>query len=89
MNLRTAPADGWRLSLAAALIRDVYREESLAYGTTQEDLIAATNLEVVKNGFVLFGFSPSFGLGYNEVRSTIDLYDKRSVTVQLGIALPY
>lgn len=89
MNLRTAPADGWRLSLAAALIRDVYREESLAYGTTQEDLITAANLKVVKNGFVFLGFSPSFGLGYNEVRSTIDLYDKRSFTLQLGVALPY
>lgn len=89
INLRTSPADGWRLSLAGALIRDVYREESLAFGARQEDLVTAANLQVVRNGFVLFGFSPSFGIGYNEVRSTIDIYDKRSFSVQLGIALPY
>lgn len=88
-NLVTSPADGWRLSLAGALTRDVYREENLAFGTTQEDLIAAANMQVVKTGFVLFGLSPSFGLGYSEVRSTIDLFDKRSYTVQLGVALPY
>ncbi len=88
-NLKTVPANGWRLSLAAALIKDVYREESLVYGVTQEDLIAAANLQLVRSGFVVFGFSPSFGLGYSEVRSTIDLFDKRSFTIQLGIALPY
>lgn len=88
-DLRTVPANGWRLSLAGALIRDVYDEESLAYGTTQEDLTTIARLEVVKTGFVLFGFSPSLGLAYSEVRSTIDLYDRHSFAVQLGIALPY
>lgn len=88
-NLVTSPADGWRLTVAGALTRDVYGEESLAYGTTQEDLITAANLEVVKTGWVILGVSPSFGIGYSEVRSTIDLFDKRSLTFSLGFALPY
>ena len=88
-NLVMVPFEGWRLTAAGALTRDVYREESVAFGTTQEDLIAAANLSVVKIDWVLWGLSPSFGLGYSEVRSTIDLYDKRSYTINLGVALPY
>ena len=88
-SLVTTPADGWRLYAAGGLTRDVYGEESLAFGTTQEDLITIAFLEVVKTGWVFWGFSPSVGLGYSEVRSTIDLYDKRSFTFNLGFALPY
>lgn len=88
-NLVMAPADGWRLSLSGALIRDVYREEDIFWGATQEDILSVANIQLVRTGFVVWGFSPSFGLGYNEVRSSIDIYDKRSYSLQLGLARPF
>lgn len=88
-NLVTAPANGWRLSLSGALTRDVYREESVFWGKRQEDILTAASFQVVRSGIVVWGFSPSFGLGYSEVRSSIDLYDKRSYSFQLGFARPF
>jgi len=88
-NLVTVPSAGWRLTFGGALIRDVYREESLAFGTTQEDLTTAAYLEVVKTSWVFWGVSPSVGFGYSRVRSTIDINDTRSFSLNLGFALPY
>lgn len=89
INLMTRPTPAWRVSAAVALTRDVYDDYSIPFGATQEDLVSAANLEVVKNDWVFFGLSPSLSLGYSEVRSSIDLYDKRSVTFNLGFSLPY
>lgn len=89
ISLASSPANGWRMSVNGSLTRDVYKDYAVFFGARQEDLTAATNLQVVKTGWVLFGVSPSFNLGYSETRSSIDLYDKRSVTFGLGLALPY
>ncbi|MDH5556353.1 MAG: tetratricopeptide repeat protein [Alphaproteobacteria bacterium] len=89
MNLSTRPANGWRATLGGSLTRDVYRDYSVFFGARQEDLTASANMEVVWAGLVFMGLSPSFNLGYSETRSTINLYDRRSVNFGLGFALPY
>jgi len=89
VNLVVAPGNGYRVTLAGALVRDRYKEIPIGFGVLQEDLIAAANLRLVKGDTVVWGFSPVFGLGYKDVRSSIDLYDRRSYSLQFGFARPY
>lgn len=89
LNLSSRPANGWRATLGGSLTRDVYRDYSVFFAARQEDLTASANVEVVWAGLVFLGLSPSFSVGYSETRSTINLYDRRSVNFGLGFALPY
>jgi hypothetical protein len=38
---------------------------------------------------VFLGVSPRLGLRWRRTRSTIDLYDRDSIAVTAGLALPY
>lgn len=89
VGMVASPINGWRVSFDGSLTRDVYGDYSVFFGARQEDLTAAASLQTVWTGVVVLGVSPSLNLGYSETRSTIDLYDRRSVSFGLGLALPY
>lgn len=88
-RLVSAPMNGWRLSLAGAVTRDVFEEFNVPFGRRQEDIITAASVDLVRTGWVFFGVSPRVGLSYSRVRSNIDLYDRDSIALTLGFALPY
>ncbi len=84
-----APWNGWRMRVSGEITRDVYEDFNLAYGVQQEDLVRSARIEFTKTGTVLWGFSPKFGIGHSRVESTIDLYDRDSTSLILGVGLPY
>jgi tetratricopeptide (TPR) repeat protein len=88
-GLIVAPGNGYRFMLSGAVIRDRYREIPFGFDRLQEDLVTVARARLVKGDLVIGGFSPSFGVGYNETRSNIDIYDKRGYSIELGLARPY
>lgn len=88
-GLVVAPGNGYRFMLSGAMIRDRYKEIPFGFNNLQEDLITVARARLVKGDLVIGGFSPSIGVGYNETRSSIDIYDKRGYSIELGLARPY
>lgn len=88
-GLVVAPGNGYRFMLSGAMIRDRHKEIPFGFDRLQEDLITVAKARLVKGDLVIGGFSPSFGVGYNETRSSIDIYDKRGYSIELGFARPY
>jgi len=88
-GLVVAPGNGYRFMLSGAMIRDRYKEIMFGFDRLQEDLITVARARLVKGDLVIGGFSPSIGIGYNETRSSIDIYDKRGYSIELGLARPY
>lgn len=89
VKLAAVPGNGYRFMIAGAMVRDRHQEIPFGFDRLQEDLITVANAKLVKGNWVIGGFSPSIGVGYSEVRSSIDIYDKRSYSVELGLARPY
>ncbi len=89
VNIGAAPWNGWRLGLNGAITRDVYEDFNIPFGRRQEDLTTEAEFSVTRTGWVFFGVSPQLGVRWRETRSTIDLYDRDSVSVTVGLALPY
>ena len=84
-----APWNGWRVKLSGEITRDVYEDFSFVYGTRQEDLTRSARIEFTHTGMVLWGLSPTFGIGHSRTESSIDLYDRDSTSLILGVGLPY
>lgn len=84
-----SPWNGWRMRISGEVTRDVYEDFSFVYGTTQEDLVRSARITFTKTGTVWWGFSPTFGIGHSRVESTIDLFDRDSTSLILGVGLPY
>lgn len=89
VTIVAAPWSGWRMRLAGEVTRDVYDDFNFVFGARQEDLVHSARIVFTKTGTVWWGFSPTFGIGYSRVESTIDLFDRDSTSVILGIGLPY
>jgi hypothetical protein len=88
-GLVVVPGNGYRFLLSGAKIRDRYKEIPFGFDRLQEDLITIVTARLVKGDLVIGGFSPSIGVAYNETRSSIDIYDKRGFSFELGLARPY
>lgn len=81
--------NGYRFSVSGAVIRDRYQRIPFGFDRVQKDVTTVAQARLVKGDLVIAGFSPSIGVGYNETRSTIDIYDKRGYSIELGLARPY
>jgi len=88
-GLVIAPGNGYRFMFTGAMVRDRYDEISFGFDRLQDDLITIARAGLVKGDLVIGGFSPSIGFGYSETRSSIDIYDKRAYSIELGLARPY
>lgn len=88
-GLAVEPGNGYRFMLAGAMIRDHYDEIPFGFNRLREDLITVAKVTLIKGDLVIGGFSPSIGFGYNETHSSIDIYDKRGYSIELGLARPY
>lgn len=88
-RLVVVPGNGYRFMLAGAVVRDRYEEIAFGFDRLRKDLITVATARLVKGNTVIGGFSPSVGVGYSEVRSSIDIHDKRGYSIELGLARPY
>lgn len=84
-----APWNGWRLNLKGAITHDAYEDFNVPFGRRQEDLTNTAGIGVTRTAWVFFGMSPQLGLRWSETRSSIDLYDRDSIALTFGLALPY
>jgi tetratricopeptide (TPR) repeat protein len=88
-RLVVVPGNGYRIMMGGAVIRDRYQEIAFGFDRLQKDLITVATARLVNGNTVIGGFSPSIGVGYSEVRSSIDIHDKRGYSIELGLARPY
>jgi hypothetical protein len=88
-GVTVAPGNGYRFMVTAAIVRDNYREIAFGFDRLQKDVTTVAKARLVKGDLVIAGFSPTIGVGYNETRSTIDIFDKRGYSIELGFARPY
>lgn len=88
-KLLAVPGNGYRFMIAGAVIRDRYQEIAFGFDRLQKDLITVATARLLKGNTVIGGFSPSIGVGYSNVRSSLDIYDKRGYSIELGLARPY
>lgn len=83
------PWNGWRVRVTGEITRDVHKDFNLIFGARQEDLVRSARIVFTKTGTVLWGVSPTFGISHSRVESNIDLFDRDSTSLILGVGLPY
>ena len=84
-----APWNGWRVRVSGEITRDVHKDFNSIFGARQEDLVRSARIAFTKTGTVLWGVSPTLGISHSRVESTIDLFDRKSTSLILGVGLPY